>query len=1055
MHTQKPTTVLLVDDHPLMRKGLSNLLQGETDIVVVAEASNGKQAIKKASELSPDVVVMDISMPDINGIDATRSIIAHAPQTRVVALSIHSESRFVDDMLEAGAVGYVLKDSAPEELVEAIHTVIQGKSFLSAPILSSVISRYRQPPAETRAEAKEDSIDRHILQTKLHAPKLPVDYVNREKLLERLKAGRYRPLTLVSAPAGYGKSVLIASWIKSNDWPAAWLSLDSSDSNLRSFLTYFISSVRQLFPAVCEKLLQLMDATDLPKISTLIAMLSNELDLIDQPFVIVLDDYHVIKSSSVVNEFIDGILTHPPIPLHLIITTRFDPPLSISKLRGIDQVSEIRMLDLKFDTSETRSLLEKNLHLEVNNTTLANLAEELEGWAVGLRLVILLTKDSSGLDKLSSGLHGGLQQTQQYLVREVVAGLPENLRNWLTTTALLDRFCAPLCNAIYSEAGEKADVRHDSNSYLTAAVKANLFLIPLDNGGEWYRFHHLLQQLLQHELQNRLSMDDIAELHLRASAWFEQHNLVDEAIKHALAAGNIEQVAQVVDHHANLALKSAKFSIVEKWLSLIPEVVINKWPGLLWAKLWVLYRQMDIAATLAVISRIDELNQKATSVNRYSADVMVFRAFFELLNNNGPLALEYIEQAIKLEQSCLTDQGRALADLMYGLINQTVGQQGKAIDTLSSWLHSIPMNQPTREINLAQTLVIIRYISANPVGTEELLQRATEVSRLSVRPGLKPWTSYLYGFIQLQKGNLDGAVRDLEETRSQRYSHHIRGAIDAMCALTLVYQVQGMSESANSILESLREFITDRKSFLSPLVDACEARLALMQGRLKDAVSWQKRTAVPQSEMMFFWFEIPCLTYCRVLIEEGSITGVQQALELLHEYEEMNVGHHNTLQLINILALQALAYVKQNKVEKGAEVLKRALALAQPGGFIFPFFESGKSMVDLLTLISTDDSSASTVLERISSILAMHEEREQAVTVNPVNQRLWTSLTSRERDILKLLAERLQNKEIAARLFVSPETIKSYLKHIYHKLDVHNRRDASLVAKELLKTTNE
>jgi DNA-binding NarL/FixJ family response regulator len=262
MTERQTTTVLLVDDHPLIRKGLRVLLESEADIAVAGEAGDGEVAIDQVRTLSPDVVVMDITMPKLNGIDATRRILAEAPETRIIALSIHSGKHFVDDMLEAGAAGYVLKESVPEELVRAVHSVMRGEAFLSAPILGTVISGYRKPAAEATApEAtavpEENAAAGSLLQTKLHRPAPPGDLVPRTRLLERLEAGRVRPLTLVSAPAGYGKSVLISSWLESRDWPSTWLSLDEDDSGLRQFLNYFVAAVQSAFADACEDTLSL------------------------------------------------------------------------------------------------------------------------------------------------------------------------------------------------------------------------------------------------------------------------------------------------------------------------------------------------------------------------------------------------------------------------------------------------------------------------------------------------------------------------------------------------------------------------------------------------------------------------------------------------------------------------------------------------------------------------------------------------------------------------------------------------------------------------------
>ena len=390
-------TVLLVDDHPLMRKGLRTLLVSETDLTIIGEASDGANALEQVKTLSPDVVVMDISMPNLNGIEATRRILVDAPDTRIIALSIHSEKRFVDDMLQAGAMGYVLKDSVPEELVRAIHAVLRGEAFLSAAVLGAVITGYRKSDDETVLAQTADNVDASdvsILQTKLHRPAIPPDLVPRARLLQRLDYGRVQPLTLVAAPAGYGKSVLISSWLAHCDWASAWFSLDKDDSDLRQFLSYFAAAVQSVFPHACQEIQDLARTSQLPTLPTLVSSISNELEALDQPFILVIDDYHLVDVQSPVNQLLQLLLEHPPIPLHLVIITRRDPALSLVALRAGGQVNEMRMHDLRFDTAEARAMLEGATEFTASNDAIAILDRELEGWAVGLRLVSLAVRQS-------------------------------------------------------------------------------------------------------------------------------------------------------------------------------------------------------------------------------------------------------------------------------------------------------------------------------------------------------------------------------------------------------------------------------------------------------------------------------------------------------------------------------------------------------------------------------------------------------------------------------------------------------------------------------------
>ena len=145
--------VLLADDHRIVRSGLRRLLDAEPDIEVVAEASDGREAVELATQQSVDVVVMDLAMPNLNGVEATRQILAQSPATKVIALSMHSDRRFVARALQAGASGYLLKDCAAEDLVSAIRAVAAGRTYFSPQISEVVVEDYVSGLAEDDSSA--------------------------------------------------------------------------------------------------------------------------------------------------------------------------------------------------------------------------------------------------------------------------------------------------------------------------------------------------------------------------------------------------------------------------------------------------------------------------------------------------------------------------------------------------------------------------------------------------------------------------------------------------------------------------------------------------------------------------------------------------------------------------------------------------------------------------------------------------------------------------------------------------------------------------------------
>ena len=532
-------SVLLVDDHPLFRKGLRLTIEAEPDLVVVGEARDGKEAIEKTRKLSPDVVVMDITMPNMTGIEATQQILVNSPHTKVVALSIHAAKRFVMDMLRAGARGYILKDSAPEDLVNGIRTAVQGEVFLSPSITGVVVSELKELMLKSHSNGPEEDMP-PILSTKLRRPVLSPDLVPRLDLVARLDELRRRPLTMVSSAAGYGKSTIASLWLEAWDGPYAWLTLGESENDLRMFITYLRAAIGNAFPGTCDRVRSLLQASELPPVSDLSRHLMNDIDRIEDPFILVLDDFHHMHETTV-HELVDALLTYPLSNMHLMLLTRRDPPLLTSALRARDLLNEIGMSDLRFSVAETRAFLEATLGQTVKEKTAATIQESLEGWPVGLRLISIHLKKSGDLDNLLVSLRGGFATILDFLVTEVLSHQSPEMAKMMTATAILDHFSAPLCDALYELDSTSDAGRLNGAEFIARLKKDNLFLIALDTENRWFRFHHLFRQLLQDRLNRHWCPEQIAALHSRASAWFAENDITNDAVKQSPVIFGVDQ----------------------------------------------------------------------------------------------------------------------------------------------------------------------------------------------------------------------------------------------------------------------------------------------------------------------------------------------------------------------------------------------------------------------------------------------------------------------------------------------------------------------------------
>jgi ATP/maltotriose-dependent transcriptional regulator MalT len=520
-------------------------LEEQGDFYIVGEAGDGQEAIERVRTLSPDVVIMDITMPDFDGIDATRQIVSEVPSAKVVALSMHSGKNFVENMLGAGAAGYILKKSVPEDLVNGIRSVIRGDVYLSPTITGIVVSEYKELIEKSSSTAQMIAAS-PMLRTKLRRPTLSPDLVPRSDLVARLDELKRRPLTLVSSAAGYGKSTVASQWLEAWNGPYAWLSVDEEENDLRQFINYLLAAIESAFPGACDSTRSLLQAPELPPVLVLSRHLVNDLNEIEAPFILVLDHFHEIREKTV-HDLIGALLTHPLQNLHLILLTRRDPPLLTSTLRSRGLVTEIGSADLHFTVAETTTFLENTFGYSVDENTAATIQEKLEGWPAGMRLMSQSVKHPGDLDHLLAGLKGGFSTIVDYLMTEVLSHQSPEMTRLMAATSILNHFCAPLCDALHELDSAPGAGEINSDEFIARLKKDNLFLIALDMEDRWFRYHHVFRDLLQNQLNRHRSPEEIAALHTRANAWFSENDMINDARKHTLTAFKDDEQGIVPD----------------------------------------------------------------------------------------------------------------------------------------------------------------------------------------------------------------------------------------------------------------------------------------------------------------------------------------------------------------------------------------------------------------------------------------------------------------------------------------------------------------------------
>jgi LuxR family maltose regulon positive regulatory protein len=897
-----------------------------------------------------------------------------------------------------------------------------------------------------------DRSDHHpILRTKLHRPQVFGDFVHRQRLHERLNHGLQTPLTLVSAPAGYGKSMEVSHWTEAVGTPSAWLSLDGTDSDVFAFTCYLLAAVQTLFPEACPETEALITSPNQPPIPVLGRSLVNELDDIDTSFLLVLDDFHTISPQSDVHDLVAFILEHPPWFARFVIVARRDPPLPLAGLRGGGKVTEIRLQDLRFNEAEIAELLERTSELTVGEGALANLQKQTEGWAVALRLVSLQLRHIEDPEDFLTNLSGGLQQVQDYLIQEVWERRSPQMQHWLLATSILGSFCAELCDAVCSpDDVEEEESDLDGRQFVDALQRTNLFTVLLDEAGTWFRYHHLFQSVLKDQLEFRKSPENIAALHARASRWYEQHGDIERSIRHALAAGDADGAAEIFERHRHAEQDADRWRAVERWLAMLPAEMRRQRPGLLLAQAWVLHDRYQLQQVAPIVQRLESSPFDEAAEPVLLGELNFFQGLLLYSQGKGEASQIHLQEARRLVPRT-HPRIAGIIEIYLGLTRQMTGQEEMAIQALweaSQDASSAPGAFLAR-LFLAQGF--IHTVAGDLVPAEQAAQLVENVTKEKGIVYSQLWGHYLQACCRFRAHDLEAALRLFTLVAKKRYVAHTRIAVDSLAGQALGYQALQRPDDAREALKQLLDFSleTQDPQHLS-LAQSAQARLSLAQGDLEAAARWaQSFDGGGHSDNFFLWLEIAAITHCRVLVAIGSDDSLEEAAQRLRALRLVNERLHNTCQTIEIVALQAVAYEKQGHTEEAHTMLEDVLALAAPRGLIRPFVELGEPMADLVARSTARDNYAAFAQQILS---ALHEAPGKAVAAGKSFQgslELFETLTNREHEVLELLAQRLQNKEIAAELFISTQTVNSHLKSIYQKLDVTNRRQAAARAVEM------
>jgi LuxR family maltose regulon positive regulatory protein len=809
--------------------------------------------------------------------------------------------------------------------------------------------------------------------------------------------------------------------------------------------------------------------------------LLNELADIDQPYVLVLDDYHTIRERSI-RELLTALLRHPPEGMHLVLATRRDPLLPLARLRAKGLVTEIRTEDLRFTLEEAAAFLRQWIESPVDEATISILEKTTEGWVTGLRLVVLSVRHRGDLESLVAGLQGSSHYVTEYLMSEVLTRQPPDLQDFLVRSSILDRFCAPLCDAVRFGSGATAlrvgpteppeqfggtalvtsdEVGQSGQALLERLAEANLFLVPLDDEGHWFRYHHLFQQFLLNRLKQQLPSGDIATLHTQAADWFAQNVLIEEALYHTLATNDSSRAVQLVAQHRHTLMNRDQWQRLARWLRLFSRQVAEAEPELLVLDAWLKQVRWQTKEMLAVLDRAETLLAQPSSPGGEDAESHL-QAEIDALRTASLLFSADLESGLAHGRRTLANLPRnryyvrGYATMLMGCAYQMTGDLDAAVALATDGLLEMPRNEMFHT-RLLGMLCMVYWMDADLENLWLSATRCLEISQELDAVLSLTASRHFQGCVHYHRNDLVAAEQAFRDVVDRRYATHALTFAYCAVGLASTYQAQGWPDRAREVVDSAITFMLETHSnIMLPVVQAFQAELAARQGRLAEADRWASQAESSRLQQSLPGFYAPQLALPKVLLTQDTEESRQQAADLLAQLRGFVETIHNTRFLIEVLALQALLHQVQDEESAALDALEQAISLAQPGGFVRLFVDLGSKLEPLLAQLSQNGVAPAYIAQILAAFgrsAPTDEDPTMADTRQPTHRKahpeLVETLTNREIDVLLLLAERKTNKEISGELGISTETVKRHASNLYRKLDVHNRRQAATRARSL------
>jgi LuxR family maltose regulon positive regulatory protein len=894
-----------------------------------------------------------------------------------------------------------------------------------------------------------------ILATKLFIPTPRPKIILRPHLVTRLNQGLGNKLTLISAPAGFGKTTLLSEWAASSQQPVAWLSLDEGDNDPAFFLVYIISALQTLEPNIGAGLLAVLQSPQPPPIELILTALLNEITTTFEDFVLILDDYHVVESKAVDNA-LTFLLEHQPPQMHLAITTREDPQLPLARLRARGQLTELRTTDLRFTLSEAAGFLNEVMGLQLSPDDIAALEDRTEGWIAGLQLTALSLQglqDTAGFIQSFTGSH---RFVLDYLIEEVLDKQPETIQTFLLQTSILERMCGPQCDAVLLD---PADSGQETLEYLE---HANLFVVSLDHERRWYRYHRLFAELLRTRLA-RAYPDQIAELHRRASDWYASNDFPYEAITHALAIQDWSRAAEIIEQFSDELPMHGESNTRLGWFESFPAQILLDRPGLGLVYTWALFMSNQLDQADQQLNQLMPLVQTTPSL---LGELYVIRVMIAARRYDMPAFIKLAQQALSLvPPKEVSPRSRILLSLgvAYDELSGDIAAAKSAFREAFELSKAFPSASAVGNAPLPLTalayLADYEWLEGNLRSASRMYAQALELSEkwgggssIALCLIQQGRTGLLYEWNDLAGATL--ALQDCfrigELWRSPRF------LVPAFGLSALVMQACGQVEEANVMIHRAEQAALD--SYSSPydmgmlalyqilLWSAQNDFQAITEWEQSHDSEWRSQIGRARDALMIVLARARIARYYR----QRDDSALGQARALIAPALEQAQASGLMFNVTRLLILDALVSYAQRETAVALATFKRALTLAEPENYVRSFLDPGRPVEELLSWGLESQSLHEPHLRAYVSKLLSHFGVNSSIEASsPASEALIEPLSQRELEVLRLIAQGLSNREISERLFLALSTVKGHNRIIFDKLQVQRRTEAVARAREL------